>query len=79
MLFDLPTIEQPHYKEPYKIIYADPPWKYNDCYKGGGAGRHYSLMSMTELYNLLHKYLCRRLYFVYVGYIPILAGRFRLN
>lgn len=70
MLFDLPTIEQPHYKEPYKIIYADPPWKYNDCYKGGGAGRHYSLMSMTELYNLPIQNICAEdcILFMWVTY-----------
>ena len=38
----------------YKIIYADPPWKYNnrannDTRFKGGAGNHYDLMSMDKI------------------------------
>jgi N6-adenosine-specific RNA methylase IME4 len=41
----------------YQVIYADPPWKYNDtCEEGaiqtGGATRHYSTMSIQELCDL---------------------------
>lgn len=39
----------------YKIIYADPPWSYNDKQNTsllGGAVKHYSLMSIEELCNL---------------------------
>lgn len=41
----------------YKIIYADPPWKYNPRANqrtrfGGGAESHYRLMSMDEIKDL---------------------------
>ena len=39
----------------YKIIYADPAWKYNDkqnTTKLGGAEKHYSTMSIKELCEL---------------------------
>lgn len=39
----------------YKIIYADPAWKYNDKQntpKLGGAEKHYSTMSIKELCEL---------------------------
>ena len=41
----------------YKIIYADPPWKYNnrannDTRFKGGAGNHYNLMTMEEIKKL---------------------------
>ncbi len=41
----------------YQIIYADPPWKYNnradnDTRYKGGAGNHYSLMDMKEIERL---------------------------
>jgi N6-adenosine-specific RNA methylase IME4/ParB-like chromosome segregation protein Spo0J len=39
----------------YKIIYADPPWKYNDkqdTRKLGGAEKHYSTMTIDELCNM---------------------------
>lgn len=40
----------------YDIIYADPPWKYNERKNntkfGRGAGGHYSLMTMEEISKL---------------------------
>jgi N6-adenosine-specific RNA methylase IME4 len=42
----------------YKVIYADPPWSYNDkCDEGGvqhsaGAAHHYPTMSITQLCSL---------------------------
>jgi len=45
----------------YNIIYADPPWRYNDTRQGsgyknpngaGGANKHYSTMSLQEICNL---------------------------
>lgn len=38
----------------YHIIYADPPWKYQDKSKshGGGAESHYPCLSIKELCNL---------------------------
>ena len=44
----------------YKIIYADPAWKYNDKQntpKLGGAVKHYKTMTIKELCNLPVKYL----------------------
>lgn len=36
----------------YKVIYADPPWRYQQKNLQGTAERHYPTMSMEELYNL---------------------------
>lgn len=38
----------------YKIIYADPPWHYNDKSKshGGGAESHYKTMKVSDICNL---------------------------
>ena len=41
----------------YQIIYADPPWKYNNRANNntkfkGGAGNHYNLMTMEEIKGL---------------------------
>lgn len=37
----------------YKIIYADPPWSYNDkSLNRGGAERHYKTMSVEDIKNL---------------------------
>jgi len=52
---ELVTPEIPANK--YQVIYADPPWKYNDeCNKGaiqsGGAEKHYPTMSIQELCDL---------------------------
>ena len=44
----------------YKIIYADPAWKYNDKQntpKLGGAVKHYQTMTIKELCNLPVKFL----------------------
>lgn len=41
--------------EKYSIIYADPPWKYNDAQNTdmlGGADKHYDLMTIQEICNL---------------------------
>ena len=38
---------------PYSVILADPPWQYNDkSMHRGGAERHYSTLSMRELFDL---------------------------
>ena len=45
----------------YQIIYADPPWKYQDKSKshGGGAESHYPCMSMIILdISAAFVYLC---------------------
>ena len=39
-------------KKKYKIIYADPPWNYNDQGCSGNAISHYSTLSNDELCNL---------------------------
>jgi len=36
----------------YDIIYADPPWKYQDRNCGGGAEKHYSTMEIKDICNL---------------------------
>lgn len=36
----------------YKIIYADPPWRYNDNTEHGGAEKHYSTMDNADLSSL---------------------------
>lgn len=38
----------------YKIIYADPPWSYNDKRKGdlGGAENHYPTMPISDIKNM---------------------------
>lgn len=38
--------------EPYQIIYADPPWRYDQKSLQGAAEKHYSTMSMEELCGL---------------------------
>lgn len=35
----------------YKMIYADPPWRYDRC-GGSGAGRHYDTMTVKEICEL---------------------------
>lgn len=36
----------------YSIIYADPPWSYNDSGVPGGAEQHYSTMSIEDIKSL---------------------------
>ncbi len=38
--------------EPYQIIYADPPWKYDQKGVEGAAERHYSTMSLEDICRL---------------------------
>ena len=38
--------------EPYPILYADPPWRYDQKSLQGAAEKHYSTMSMEELCGL---------------------------
>lgn len=38
--------------EPYQIIYADPPWRYDQKSLQGAAEKHYATMSMEELCRL---------------------------
>ena len=49
--------EIPFPNKKYNIIYADPPWKYNSRANhktrfGGGACRHYNLMTMEQIKEL---------------------------
>ncbi len=42
-------------KDTFRVIYADPPWSYNDkqnTHKLGGAQKHYQTMSIKEISNL---------------------------
>ncbi|WP_369788369.1 MT-A70 family methyltransferase [Rouxiella sp. WC2420] len=36
----------------YQLIYADPPWRYDNVISNGAAGNHYSTMSLTDLIRL---------------------------
>lgn len=46
----------------YNIIYADPPWNYNDKRNGkkisGGASNHYNTMKINELKNININKIC---------------------
>jgi len=37
---------------PYSIVYADPPWPYNDKKPRGGAEKHYSTMTMADIQGM---------------------------
>ena len=39
-------------KKKYKIIYADPPWKYQDSGCNGNAENHYEVMNNKDICNL---------------------------
>ncbi|MES4614052.1 MT-A70 family methyltransferase [Ewingella sp. CoE-038-23] len=36
----------------YQLIYADPPWRYDNAISNGAAGNHYSTMTLTDLMRL---------------------------
>ncbi len=36
----------------YQLIYADPPWHYDNVISNGAAGNHYGTMSLTDLMRL---------------------------
>jgi N6-adenosine-specific RNA methylase IME4 len=47
----------------YRVLYADPPWKYNDkadagAVQSGGAERHYPVMTIAELCALSIRLIC---------------------
>ena len=53
-LFDMPEpkpMNKPdNWDGKYNIIYADPPWKYDDCNRpGAGAANHYDVMHIDDL------------------------------
>ena len=54
------TTETPRLEGKYRIIYADPPWKYGSDYqdKFGHARSHYSTMDQSELCDLPVKEIC---------------------
>ena len=35
--------------KPYQIIYADPPWRYDQKGLQGAAEKHYSIMSLEDI------------------------------
>ncbi len=51
---DMPTSNSPPFPNcTYSIIYADPPWQYDDQSKNrGGAARHYPTLSDHDIQNL---------------------------
>lgn len=55
----------------YDIIYADPPWNYNDKNCAGAAAAQYATMKLDELAALpIPQIAAKKLRAVYVGYIP---------
>ena len=54
------TTETPRLEGKYRIIYADPPWKYGSDYqdKFGHARSHYSTMDQSDLCDLPVKEIC---------------------
>ena len=52
-LFDIPKpksmLEPSNWDGKYNIIYADPPWKYDDCTRPGGAARKYDVMDIDDI------------------------------
>lgn len=36
----------------YQLLYADPPWRYDNVISNGAAGNHYCTMSLTDLMRL---------------------------
>lgn len=36
----------------YQIIYADPPWRYDNRKARGGTEKHYQTMSLEDIYKL---------------------------
>jgi N6-adenosine-specific RNA methylase IME4 len=72
----------------YRVIYADPPWKYNDTRSGGNddfmnqypaAETHYPTMTITELCNLPISDLCENnsVLFLWVT-SPLLEDSFKI-
>lgn len=57
-------------RDKYDIIYADPPWSYNDSGCQGAAAKQYNTMSQEELYNLPIKRICNKdaVLFMWVTY-----------
>lgn len=57
-------------RDKYDIIYADPPWSYNDSGCHGAAAKQYNTMSQEELYNLPIKRICNKdaVLFMWVTY-----------
>lgn len=41
-----------HPSRKYRVIYADPPWNYNDKHCNGGSENHYASMTLEELKQL---------------------------
>ena len=57
----------------YNIIYADPPWRYNDRGVPGGAERHYQTMTIDDIQKLPVANLCENdcILFIWVTF-PLL-------
>ena len=44
----------------YDVIYADPPWRYNDRKCNGACEHHYDTMTLEEIKKLPIKELCEK-------------------
>lgn len=55
----------------YNIIYADPPWTYQDKNCQGSCAKHYNTMTDSELQSLPIKILLQMIVFYFYGlHIP---------
>ena len=62
-------------KEKFSIIYADPPWRYEQKNRQGSAELHYPTMSIEEICSLpVADLAAKDSVFVSVGNIPTTAG-----
>lgn len=63
----------------YDIIYADPPWRYNDRRCNGACENHYETMKIKDICNLPVKNLCSDncVMFLWTTY-PMLQEAFKL-
>ncbi len=57
-------------RDKYDIIYADPPWSYNDAGCQGAAAKQYNTMTQEELYDLPVQRICNKdaVLFMWVTY-----------
>ena len=63
----------------YNIIYADPPWKYQDKSCDGCAESHYETMSIEDICNLRVQDICEKdcILFLWATY-PMLSEALQL-
>ena len=61
--------------EPYQIIYADPPWRYDQKGLQGAAEKHYSTMSLEDILQAAcWKHIRKGQYSLSVGHLSPASG-----